>query len=62
MKSDMSDSGGFLNYQLSVVSYYLFKILKTIQSRTLYKRGAEVKRIHVYKIYLQKVYQGIKEI
>ena len=25
--------------------YYLFKILKTIQSRTPYKRGAEVKRI-----------------
>ena len=24
---------------------YLFKILKTIQSRTPYKRGAEVKRI-----------------
>ena len=31
----------------------LFKILKTIQSRTPYKRGAKVKRI--YKIYLQKV-------
>ena len=40
---------------------YLVKILKTIQSHTPYKRGAEVKRIHVYKIYLQK-YQGIKEI
>ena len=35
--------------------YYLFKILETIQSRTPYKRGSEVKRIHVYKIYLQKV-------
>ena len=34
---------------------YLFKILKTIQSCTPYKRGAEVKRIHVYRIYLQKV-------
>ena len=32
---------------------HLFEILKTIQSRTPYKRGAEFKRI--YKIYLQKV-------
>ena len=38
-----------------VLFIYLFKILKTIQSHTPYKRGAEVKRIHVYKIYLQKV-------
>ena len=33
---------------------YVFKILKTIQSRTPYKRGAEVKRIHVYKILFTK--------
>ena len=38
-----------------VLFIYLFKILRTIQSRTPYKSGAEVKRIHVYKIYLQKV-------
>ena len=41
--------------ELWIIYLLLFKILKTIQSRTRYKRSAEVKRIHVYKIYLQKV-------
>ena len=36
-----------------LILFYLFKILKTIQSCTPCNRGAEVNRM--YKIYLQKV-------
>ena len=44
-----------LLFHIGIYFIYLFKILRTMHSRTPYKRGAEVKRIHVYKIYLQKL-------
>ena len=55
LKSESFFSISYGVLELWIIYLLLFKILKTIQSRTPYKRGAEVKRIHVYKIYLQKV-------
>ena len=42
------------------IAIYLFKILKSVQSRTPYKRGAELKRI--CKIYLQKISKNKRDL